>query len=99
MRYALKKHFNKAENQLGRYQQKLKYDIRKSFQNTHQKLEIYQKTLELINPDTVFKKGYSYTSLNGKSIRGKKIKKGDELKTITAQQEISSTVESAGKRE
>ncbi|RUA30418.1 MAG: exodeoxyribonuclease VII large subunit [Bacteroidetes bacterium] len=98
MRYALKKHFNKAENQLGRYQQKLQYDIRKSFQNTHQKLELYQKTLELINPETVFKKGYSYTSLNGKSIMGQKVKKGDELNIITANQEIKSTVESAGTR-
>ncbi|MGM0580441.1 MAG: exodeoxyribonuclease VII large subunit [Bacteroidota bacterium] len=99
MRYALKKHFNKAENQLSRYQQKMQYDIRKSFQNTHQKLEIYEKTLELINPDTVFKKGYSYTSLNGKSIMGQKLKKGDELITITANQEIKSKVESAGERD
>ena len=99
MRYALKKHFNKAENQIDRFQQKLQYGIRKSIQNTHQKLEIYGKTLELINPETVFKKGYSYTSLNGKSIMGQKLKKGDELKTITAKQEVKSTVESIGKRD
>jgi exodeoxyribonuclease VII large subunit len=99
MRYALKKHFNKAENQLGRYQQKLQYDVRKSFQNTRQKLEIYEKTLELVNPETVFKKGYSYTSLNGKSIMGQKLKKGDELKTITAKQEIKSKVEASEKRD
>jgi exodeoxyribonuclease VII large subunit len=99
MRYALKKHFNKADNQLGRYQQKLQYDVRKNFQNTRQRLEIYEKTLELINPETVFKKGYSYTSLNGKSIMGQKLKKGDELKTITAKQEIKSKVESAGERD
>jgi len=99
MRYALKKHFNKAENQLGRYEQKLQYNVRKCFQNTHQKLKLYEKTLELINPDTVFKKGYSYTSLNGKSIMGQKLKKGDELKTITANQEISSTVKSTEDRD
>ncbi|WP_296620698.1 exodeoxyribonuclease VII large subunit [Marivirga sp.] len=99
MRYALKKHFNKAENHLSRYQQKLQYDVRKNLQNTNQKLEIYEKTLELINPETVFKKGYSYTSLNGKSIMGQKLKKGDELKTITAKQDVKSTVESTGKRD
>jgi exodeoxyribonuclease VII large subunit len=99
IRFALNKHFNKAENQLSRYRQKMQYDVRKSFQNTHQKLDIYQKTLELINPGTVFKKGYSYTSLNGKSIGEQKLKKGDELKTITAQQEISSTVNSVEERD
>jgi exodeoxyribonuclease VII large subunit len=98
LRYALKKHFNKAENQLSRYQQKLQYDVRKSFQNTRQKLEIYEKTLELINPETVFNKGYSYTSLNGKSIMGQQLKKGDELKTITAKQEIKSIVELVEKK-
>jgi len=99
MRYSLKKHFNKAENHLSRYQQKLQYGIRKNFQSTHQKLEIYEKTLQLINPETVFKKGYSYTSLNGKSIVGQQLKKGDELKTITAKQEIKSKVEAAEKRD
>jgi exodeoxyribonuclease VII large subunit len=98
LRYALKKHFNKAENQLARYQQKFQYDINKSLQNTRQKLEIYEKTLELVNPETVFKKGYSYTSLNGKSIMGQQLKTGDELKTITANQEVKSKVESAEKR-
>ncbi|WKV10689.1 exodeoxyribonuclease VII large subunit [Marivirga harenae] len=97
LRYALRKHFNKAENQLARHEQKLQYGVRKNFQNSRQKLEIYEKTLELINPEMVFKKGYSYTSLNGKSIMGQKLKKGDELKTITAKQEVKSRVESVGK--
>ncbi|WP_340152454.1 exodeoxyribonuclease VII large subunit [uncultured Marivirga sp.] len=99
LRYALRKHFNKAENQLARHEQKLQYGVRKNFQNSRQKLEIYEKTLELINPETVFKKGYSYTSLNGKSIMGQKLKKGDELKTITAKQEVKSRVESVGKND
>lgn len=98
LRYALKKHFNTAENQLDRYTQKLKFDVFKSLQNTKQKLEIYGKTVELINPEAIFRKGYSYTSIKGKSIVGKKLKKGDELKTITASQEIKSKVESAEKR-
>ncbi|WNB17491.1 exodeoxyribonuclease VII large subunit [Marivirga arenosa] len=93
LRYSLKKHFNKAENQLSHYQQKLKFDIKRSFSKENQKLDIYQKTLELINPEAVFKKGYSYTSLNGKSIVGQKVKKGDLLKTTTANQEIQSTVQ------
>lgn len=99
LRYSLKKHFNAGENQLSRYQQKLQYGIRKSIQNTHQKLAIYEKTLELINPEAIFKKGYSYTSLNGKSIMGQKLKAGDELRTITSKQKIKSIVESAEKRD
>jgi exodeoxyribonuclease VII large subunit len=99
MRYALKKHFNKAENQLIRNQQKLQYGVRNRLQNTHQKLQIYEKTLELINPKTVFKKGYSYTSLDGKSIMGQKLKEGDEIKTITARQEINSIVQSTKEQE
>ena len=96
MRYALKKHFNKAENQLGRYQQKLQYDVRKGFQNANQKLEIYAKTVELINPDSVFKKGYSYTSFNGKSIKNQELKAGDEIRTVTNSQDFTSTIKKKG---
>lgn len=94
IRYAMNKHFNKANSLLDRNWHQWQNAVSNNLQNSHRKLELYEKTLHLINPESIFKKGYSYTSLNGKSIMNQKLKEGDELITITATQEISSSVKS-----
>jgi exodeoxyribonuclease VII large subunit len=94
MRYALKKHFNKAENELDRLSHQMQFNVRRSFQTSRQKLEIYEKTIELNNPEKIFQKGYSYTSLNGKSISNQKLKKGDEIRTLTRSKDFISVVKS-----
>ncbi len=92
LRYAMSRHFNKAGNQLDQFWQKWQYTLVQKIKNEDKSLELIEKTLQLINPSTIFKKGYSHTSVNGKSINQVVVKVGDELKTVSAQQVVVSKV-------
>ncbi|GAA5039046.1 exodeoxyribonuclease 7 large subunit [Marivirga lumbricoides] len=92
LRYCMNKHFNKAENHLNRIWQKWEHGLKSQLRNEVNRLEMLEKTLQLINPENIFKKGYSYTSINGKNINQVVVKAGDELKTISAKQIVTSKV-------
>ena len=85
---------NTAESRLNRNQQLLHSVAKRPIEKGTNRLQLMEKTFELINPASVFKKGYSYTSINGESIQSKKLKAGDELRTINADQDIISVVKS-----
>lgn len=92
LRYCMNKHFNKAENQLSRLWQKWEHGLKNRVRQEANRLEMIEKTLQLINPENIFKKGYSHTSINGKSINQVLVQVGDELKTVSAEQVIMSKV-------
>lgn len=57
-----------------------------------EKLENKETLLRQLDPDSIFKRGYSRTELAGKPIHLVKVKAGDEIHTHTLNQRISSTV-------
>ena len=59
------------------------------------KLEGLEKQLNLLDPKSVLKRGYSISLINGKFIsKEQKIEVGEELETLTAHYRIKSTVKS-----
>jgi len=61
----------------------LKSGTKKIFSAEKSKMEIAQKTIELLSPQTILKRGYTLTQKNGKTIlSSKEISKGDKLNII-----------------
>ncbi len=57
-----------------------------------------QKNIEILSPENILKRGYSISLLNGKMLMSHKgVKKGDIIKTIIQDGEISSTVNNTSK--
>lgn len=58
------------------------------------KLEIASKSIDLLHPDNVLKRGYSITLFKGKSIyKSKEYVEGEQIITILANKEIQSTIQ------
>lgn len=57
------------------------------------RLNLAEKSLQLLNPQTILKRGYSITTVNGKSVAKVKIQQGDQLRTETVNKIITSTIE------
>lgn len=83
---------NRAQQNLSGLSQKLQYVAKKPFQQQENKISMIEKTFFLVDPANVFKKGYSFTSKNGKSINGQLIEVGDQLRTVNQSEEIISEV-------
>jgi exodeoxyribonuclease VII large subunit len=65
-----------------------------NFQNETRKFEIFQQKLKLLHPQQTLKRGFSITSLNGKTIfDAKLLKKGDRLNTTFYKGTVESKVE------
>lgn len=60
--------------------------------NMNGKLENLEKSLALVNPESVLKRGYSITRVNGQLIGKQAIKKGDIMETITSSHQVSSEI-------
>ncbi len=98
LRYSMNRHFNKADNYLDQIFQKWQYAVRQKINKDNNRLKMIEKTLQLVNPESIFKKGYSHSSVNGKSINQVDVKAGDELKTYSLHQQIRSKVEEVKKK-
>lgn len=65
-----------------------------------QRLTLYQKTIDMAQPDNILRRGFSITRLNGKAVRDlSKLKVGDILETQTAQGNITAEVKSVNERQ
>ncbi|MBL6448943.1 exodeoxyribonuclease VII large subunit [Fulvivirga sp. 29W222] len=73
--------------------ERLKIHTVNQLQNHGKKLDLAQKSLELLNPETILKRGYTLTTVNGKAISKADIKQGDKMKTESAEKIIISTIE------
>ena len=80
------------EHQLKEKSLALTYTIKRFFEKQLSQLIGLEKQVDLINPETIFKRGYSITLKNGKSIAHQKVALGDELETRTLKKNLKSTV-------
>ena len=79
--------------QVGYLRDKLKSYSRVQLKANKLALENLENHLELVNPMAIIQRGYTLTLHQGKRLtKSVKIKTGDELKTLTGSQQISSTV-------
>lgn len=72
----------------------LKRVIRHQLERQQNQLELYEKTLELASPQSVLKRGYTITKINGQLPGKAQPLKGDLMETITADATISSEIKS-----
>lgn len=61
--------------------------------NQLSRLDMAEKSLDLLDPKTILKRGYSISTVNGKALSKVTVNSGDILTTETAAQIITSTVE------
>lgn len=87
-----KESLNKQKSGLYHLTTNLRMQLKSAVRNHERYIINLQKTIELINPEHILKKGYSLTTVNGKKLAGQKVKKGDKMETITFSSKISSTV-------
>ncbi len=73
--------------------QKLSRVSDKVLTKNEERLSLAEKSIKLLDPETILKRGYTLTLLNGKRVTKKNIKKGDSIKTLGSDIEITSTVD------
>lgn len=79
---------------------KLQSGSQKRLERIGEKLMHYQKFLSASDPEYILKRGFTYTSVNGKPLtKTKALKEGDHLETISYQHILQSRVESIKTRE
>lgn len=77
----------------------LKKDAQSQLEQTILRLKNLEKNIHNLSPQNVFKRGYSITLLNGRSVRSSfEIKEGDSLTTVLYEGSVSSTVTSGDKK-
>jgi len=90
---SLKFYLNNEQTKLEREEEKLAYRVKNSTTRIRNKLDFYHKSINILDPKNVLKKGYSITKINGKIIKdATNIKKGTEIETILYKDELISTV-------
>lgn len=73
--------------------ERLKIHALNQLQNHQKKLDLAQKSLNLLDPENILKRGYTLTTINGKTISKAEIKPGDKMKTLSAEKIVISIVE------
>ncbi len=87
-----------SNHQLDFLMKGLKYSL-KYIQNEKQRLNARESSVNHLNPRNVLKRGYSITTVNGKSVKSaKEVAEGEELTTILYEGELTSKVESIRKK-
>lgn len=78
---------------LNQQEVKLHINIKRLLLSEDNKLNNLEKQLNLISPENLLQKGYTFTTKNGKIVKSvTALKPGDQLSTIFSDGEISSTV-------
>ncbi len=65
---------------------------RKLLSGKMERLRMASKSLELVNPDNILKRGYTLTTRDGKSIHNLPLAEGDMITTYTADKKINSQI-------
>ncbi|MCA6074777.1 exodeoxyribonuclease VII large subunit [Fulvivirga sedimenti] len=96
LEYRLKSGVRKVTSQqdllLEKRSGQLKAAARKFLSMKMERLRIASKSLELVHPDNILKRGYTLTTLNGKSIHQVELKEGDTITTYTINKKINSQI-------
>lgn len=80
------------EHQLKEKSLTLNFTIKRYFERQSSQLNALEKQIDLIDPETIFRRGYSITLKDGKSISNQKITVGDVLETRTTKKNLKSKV-------
>jgi exodeoxyribonuclease VII large subunit len=81
------------KNKIHHYLQRISNTAQRLVMQEQNRLQVWNKTIELHSPERIFNMGYSLTILNGKPvINTKDIKKGDILTTYVQDGVIESVV-------
>lgn len=87
-------HLKQAGNRIRDKQHILKFASKAKLEKHRNQLSSLSERFKLIDPENIFKRGYSITLKNGRSINHQKIEKGDQLVTKNQHLKIESTVTS-----
>ncbi len=79
---------------LERRSARLSAAARTFLRHQQERLNMAARSLELVHPDNILKRGYTITTVNGKSVQKAEIKEGDVMVTKSLNQKIESTVKS-----
>ena len=80
-------------NDLSRNIERLPYLSQQKLQMEKTQLKVFQQSVRLMDPINVLKRGYTITTVNGKTVKAtNKLNPGDLLHTKTADFEIQSTI-------
>ncbi|MEM7107882.1 MAG: exodeoxyribonuclease VII large subunit [Bacteroidota bacterium] len=71
----------REEAQFNSLKELLKSKINQRFQQQHHKVDLIEQALGLLNPSNAFQRGYTLTTLNGRSITPQNLKVGDLIET------------------
>ncbi|ELR71485.1 Exodeoxyribonuclease VII large subunit [Fulvivirga imtechensis AK7] len=83
-----------AEYKLNNCTDQLRRGYKDFIASQSRQLDLAEKSLQLLDPQAILRRGYSITTVNGKLLSKSEVKSGDELTTETADKIITSKVES-----
>ncbi len=96
--YGTKQSLLNANNTIRYLTEKLRTNPNTFLNKEHAKIELLEKSIALLNPINVLKRGYSITRVNGKVVQKQKLKKGDLLETEILGSFIESSIEKLGEK-
>ena len=73
--------------------------VSRKINNSRERIEQIEKTIDRLNPQTLLFKGYTKTEKNGLPIHGQDLAKGDALITYTRLTKITSVINKLEKNE
>ena len=94
MKFASHEQIKLSGIKLQQMEMPLKRVIRHQLERQQNQLALYEKTLELASPQSVLKRGYTITKINGQLPGKAQLLRGDLMETITADATISSEIKS-----
>jgi exodeoxyribonuclease VII large subunit len=92
LKTSVKQMTSKKELILERRKARLSAAARQLINRYNERLNIAQKSIEMVHPDNILKRGYTLSSVNGKPVDKQKIKPGDQLITRSLNQTIKSEI-------
>ncbi len=97
--YGTKQSLHHANNTIDHLTEKAQNNPKIFLEKAHAKIDLLEKSVALLDPINVLKRGYSITKINGKVLKKQKLKTGDLLETETLGSLIKSKVERVENRE
>jgi len=94
LKFASQEHIKLGKVKLQQLGTPLKRVTTHQLEREAQRLELFEKSLALASPESVLKRGYTITRVNGQLIGKAKLKPGDQMETIAAETKVSSEIKS-----
>ncbi|MEJ2005615.1 MAG: exodeoxyribonuclease VII large subunit, partial [Cyclobacteriaceae bacterium] len=92
LKASVRKLTSQRELMLERRKAQLVAAVRSLLRQRSERLNMAAKSMELVHPDNILKRGYTISTVNGKPVQNVKIKPGDTMITRSIDRIIESTV-------